>query len=1406
MSRVARMLTVSLTVATGLLVQTGKKQNIAEEAPPHIASAQTLSSGTAEVGDGPWVASCRYWAAIDIAEAGKRDTGRPTRCGEVGPEPAQRGDRAEPPNAFGWGIPNHANGHVDVTTMVAVVPDPVHSGLALEFDRTMDAILLAAADNHYLSSRYWLPWQQHRGTGAKDEEGAANSSPAAGEQSRERQPGLIVLRYAPDAAEWPSDEASSNNGQNSDTNQTASNLRKNFAWNAYGRVIYLFLVAETPALGVNGEQLQNALRYESILQESYGAHLSLHGAQPNGPLTSKVAQAAKPPRSSSSPPAIRSTQEQSQSTTISSSNTATSAVPCQTVPARQGDRNPPHPEHDLLAIIGPSFSGTAASLHAGVEAARPQLGCPGVSITGATGTSVALHELDPESAGNYRSFGEDNRFEQERFLEALIASGYDLSRVAVLSEAGTVFGATTRVFHAPAQSETGNGKLKQDSPCVQGRSGCYRLDVDKPLDQAGTLLNLRFPRELSVLRNAAANDTKHTAGTAPTPYLDLSLKGDAADDTVTRFSTTQSPLSIEAQLMAIADQLNRARSQFILISASNALDDLFLAQFLHRACPDARIVLSAGGDLLFERDGENAPYIGSVSLSPYLLSSLSFGERPQWLHADYRSDQMYNAASFAFRDPASHSLPSLSGYLRPPASRLTTQIPLWATAIGADGYYPLAVLSWCGSSQPGLLASISLAPSGNVVNVTQCSEEDAGFSRKRTSASSPAVPESINVNSRIAPALSWDILAILLCLACLVHSVGLSVADLWSPFTRDLAIDRNDLPHRRAVYLNIGASVLAAMAFITAYPILRVSHYFPITRGSRAVAIGLLCCAAIVCLSTARKTWRYFYHRRCRTYTFFHCMAAVSLLGTVLLWVSICDSDSLYGYPNFAGLFFNFRCLRPLSGVSPICPVLLVLLAWYLWAIYQTARLRFSHVHRPRLPRLVAREGPYDPHRNPYPLYVPDEALENCALQRSNCLYADITCLLITREIAARFLKGSNANARSPLFRHLDAIMGLAYAALFCCCLFLFRIHSLDTFVFKPFLFPSAPTLYELLLKALFFPLLMIAFSGWLRVMFIWAALNRGLLEPLERMPVRFAFDRYKSGGWVSMLRQKGLHIRWRDMARSTESIRQIVYHPELQAQPALLARLSLAYQAINLHILALQQNISAPQHDAPQLSAGASAGEGACSSKPAALDPMWDLPKHDADTCGILHIEEGYANFCTALIDGLLADSWERQRCSPVDQNSPSAQDGESAGTSSEQTPSLLHLAEELIVVRYVSLIRAVLLNIRYQMVLVTTTFVLALVAWNSYPFQPHAFLDWAFTFLLAVLSFGFILVFAQMHRSALLSRITDTKPNELGFDFFFRVVTFGAVPVLTWLAYQFPQIGGSLYKLVQPGLQMVK
>jgi hypothetical protein len=61
-------------------------------------------------------------------------------------------------------------------------------------------------------------------------------------------------------------------------------------------------------------------------------------------------------------------------------------------------------------------------------------------------------------------------------------------------------------------------------------------------------------------------------------------------------------------------------------------------------------------------------------------------------------------------------------------------------------------------------------------------------------------------------------------------------------------------------------------------------------------------------------------------------------------------------------------------------------------------------------------------------------------------------------------------------------------------------------------------------------------------------------------------------------------------------------------------------------------------------------------------------------------------------------------------------------------------------------------------------------------------------------------------MHRDPILSRITETNANELGFDFYVRIISFGALPVFTWLAYQFPEIGSAVFKFIQPGLDVVK
>jgi hypothetical protein len=1357
--------TVGTVLLAGLLfqVKSGDSNTSQQGSPPTVKSVS---------GEGPWLASCKYWSAVQSVRPPVK-----APAPDLNVLPHETGAKVESaikastsadsacPGKDEWGIPWNAPHTPEVSAVIATVPDPIHSHLALDFDRAIDAIVLAAADNHYLSSYYWLPWRAPA-SGPSGSEGTSGAPSKDDDGARERQPGLIVLRYAPHGV--PANESSEA---------------------AYYRVVYVFLVGETPALGVNGAQLQNAVQYEQMLTR-HNLWLAPSSLQPSG---------------------------QGQITKTK------------------------------LSVIGPFFSGSAASLQQGIEAAVGMLGDgTNASISGITSTTVAAKELDrPSKHVFYRSFGENANFEQQSFLASLACADYDLNRVAVLSEAGTVFGTATSYGSTAAQGKcTGSGA----SPHASG----------------GTVLNLRFPRELSLLRNAQPSQSSQSgASTAPTPYLNFSLKDYSTGDTVPRFSVTQSPLSLEAQLMGIAHQLQRARIQFILISASNILDDIFLTQFLHRACPDSRIVLFGGEDLLFERDGENQPYIGSISISPYLLNSLDFGSKVQWLHSDYQAEAFYNAASFTFWDPSADPIPNLAGYRSypiPPEGRSMAsaprtqfmQIPLWATVIGSDGYYPLAILRWCGSDGEQILPTIYPSAPKSEMEKT-CAETNAAILDDTHGHSQQEVwrylPESINRNSGIAPSLVWTVVATILLILCLLHIVLVWAAQFWSPLTRDLAVDQNDQPRRRSVYLNIGTSVLATMAFVTAYPLIRVGHYYHLAQPGYLIAWFIFIAAAAACLSTIIKTWAYHYHKCCPEYTFFNLVAGVALPLTVAFWVVICRSDNIGGQHSYAGLYFSYRCLQPLSGVCPLLPILLLLFGWYLWSICQTARLRFSNVHRPRLARIVPLPSCYWPGYAASPLYVPDNALEKCERPNDSCLYRNITCLLITVEVVRSFCRNLANDSRDVVRsiaswteRRLTIVLASVYLLLFALCVFASQIHSLDRFLFTPVLASMSasigphtiiyrgPTLYEFLITSLFFPLIMIALSGWLRAILIWGSLRRGLLEPLERLPIRFAFTRFKGGSWVSMLNQSGLHIRWRDMSRSTESIRQLVHHPYVQQAPWLKAQLSREYEEINIAIRDLFDRI---QNAGGQIPDAVASTIPPLSNFPherendrvaSCLEDTWDRPKPpgNEDLSSIYSIEEGYARFCGVLLDAVLIPYWDQIRTGHVEEPDPTDdEDAKSSGARKEEKctksevadeeisqyrQSFIHLAEELIVIRYVALIRAVLVNIRYLMLFVSAAFVLAIIAWNSYPLQPHRLIDWCFTLLFMSIGVGFVTVFAQMHRNPILSRITDTTPNKLGSAFYIRIAAFGAVPVLTWLAYQFPQIGGSLFRLLQPGLQVMK
>jgi len=51
------------------------------------------------------------------------------------------------------------------------------------------------------------------------------------------------------------------------------------------------------------------------------------------------------------------------------------------------------------------------------------------------------------------------------------------------------------------------------------------------------------------------------------------------------------------------------------------------------------------------------------------------------------------------------------------------------------------------------------------------------------------------------------------------------------------------------------------------------------------------------------------------------------------------------------------------------------------------------------------------------------------------------------------------------------------------------------------------------------------------------------------------------------------------------------------------------------------------------------------------------------------------------------------------------------------------------------------------------------------------------------------------QIRRDATLSLITDTSPGELGGDFWLKLLQFGALPLLSLLAAQFPEVANFLF-----------
>jgi len=148
------------------------------------------------------------------------------------------------------------------------------------------------------------------------------------------------------------------------------------------------------------------------------------------------------------------------------------------------------------------------------------------------------------------------------------------------------------------------------------------------------------------------------------------------------------------------------------------------------------------------------------------------------------------------------------------------------------------------------------------------------------------------------------------------------------------------------------------------------------------------------------------------------------------------------------------------------------------------------------------------------------------------------------------------------------------------------------------------------------------------------------------------------------------------------------------------------------------------------------------------------------------------------------------------------------------EETPAAPELAndlyirnaEEFVSFPFLGFIQNILGRIRTIVIGIVALFIAVSLAISSYPFDPRHAINIVLLCVFGVIGGVIIYVYADMHRDATLSHLTNTAPGELGSDFWFKIIGFGIGPLIGLMATYFPEIGDFIISWLQPGINSLK
>jgi hypothetical protein len=993
-----------------------------------------------------------------------------------------------------------------------------------------------------------------------------------------------------------------------------------------------------------------------------------------------------------------------------------------------------------VLVAGPNFSGSVSSLQDIDRELRNKSRPHCFHAYSGTITNAEYHLAD--SCSELHKLQTADHDALSDFATGVRSMGYSPSQIAILSEEGTEY----------------------------GNQGDQQPQSNQAQDPTTEFLYLHFPRGIAILRNASGPaQSASTQAQGNIAQEGLSLSWQDADsgqsDEVPSYGRQTTAVSQETALSSVAQTLKRQGIKALGILATDPLDVTFMIHWFKQACPDVRLFVR-DLDLLYLRTPDVSSPSGVLAVNNYTLFPKAL-----WGSTDSQQKHLlhFPSSSQEGQYDAFTNLLYEIGY----APARSPEHPLWLTTTGTGAYFPIKWLTQADSAESAL-RNPGKPPYGAI--------------------------------------LLWALITGV----ALAHAAG-----LWRPHSVpnyfgcefDLSDDGDAITAAKQVchVIALFCIALAAMAagssfvyFFLSYPVIAF-----LVVASQVLLVWRALVAFRATLSVLKNL------RGDKKLVNQHMIQLGSLRRAGAIVVALVVAGMLAWcislVPNPTNRFFHWRNLNLTSGVAPVIPIVILLVTIYLGIWVYLRRISLWEYGSIQLPN--------DPMDDIFPSDCNPQvqSIDLCMLRLPPRPWGYILAVMWVTGIVV-FRPWTSLGMFEPAWIRGSVIFWLGVA----------------------FLLLSA---------------------NWLRFLAIWRELQE-ILSKLERLPLRAAFSRLPRDGPLSITGWSVPTKSFLPTRQAVETLRALE-----SADPNLDRSVNKATQAVFDTIAEwMNDGIPQPVERAQKLGMAVGAS-GSIASMPdtsgreaATVEPsQLRLAQSTANKPQIQQPEkpaapQGEARDSTEgqkerlqkiramikLLHGLipyLRKHWKQSEARDstakrkerlhkmrlamtdlIHKLIPYTQEYWKrretwhagikvvAGRERRKTDSpdyKYELAEDLIVLRYYSYVRYVCTEARNVLFFLVLAFVLLFAALHSYPFRAGRAIDVWFIVLFLVMGTGIVIVLLQLERNSLLSNLQNTKANKVGKNFYFDVLKYGAIPLLTLIGSQVPSISNFLLGWIQPNLE---